>query len=161
MLKSCEFRAFRTVISEEALLWKLRKLPRHGVTCLIAYSRGKPRLSHKLQDPMLLLFGEHYFGNLTAPCKALMRSVSGHEQLTVVCECFSICFSGVTEAFRSLPARPVEFVLLGHTPSLPFTVFDVAAISTIYSMMLNRGLTRDFVRVHLKESLGDKWKVNT
>ncbi|CDJ38991.1 penicillin amidase domain-containing protein, putative [Eimeria tenella] len=84
----------RTVISEEALLWKLRKLPRHGVACLIAYSRGKPRLSHKLQDPRLLLSGEHYFDFLTAPCRALMR-----------------------------------------------------------------GLTRDFVRVHLKESLGDKWKL--
>ncbi|CDJ28136.1 penicillin amidase domain-containing protein, putative [Eimeria mitis] len=67
--------------------------------------------------------------------------------------------TGVTEALKSLPARPVEFVLLGHTPSLPFTLLDLAAISTIYSIMLNRGLTRDFVRVHLKEALGDKWKV--
>lgn len=68
-------------------------------------------------------------------------------------------YAGVTEALKSLPARPVEFALLGHTPSLPFTLLDLAAISTIYSIMLNRGLTRDFVRVHLKEALGDKWKV--
>ncbi|CDJ53116.1 penicillin amidase domain-containing protein, putative [Eimeria brunetti] len=88
----------RTVISEEAMLHKLRKLPPQGV-------------------------------------------------------------NWVTEALRSLPVRPVEFVLLGHTPSLPFTMLDLAAISTIYSIMLNRGLTRDFVRVHLKEALGDKWKL--
>lgn len=67
--------------------------------------------------------------------------------------------SGVTEAFQSLPVRPVEFALLGHTPSLPYTLLDVAAVSTLYSLMLNRGLTRDFVRVHLKEKLGPKWKV--
>ena len=68
-------------------------------------------------------------------------------------------FSGVTEALGSLPAQPIEFALLGHTPSLPYTLFDVAAVSTIYSIMLNRGLTRDFVRVHLKGTLGEKWKV--
>lgn len=67
----------------------------------------------------------------------------------------------MTEALRSLPARPVEFALLGHTPSLPFTLLDIAAISTIYSIMLNRGLTKDFVRVHLKDALGDKWKVKS
>ena len=55
--------------------------------------------------------------------------------------------------------RPIEFVLLGHTPSLPYSLMDVAAVTTLYSMMLNRGLTRDFVSVHLQESLGDKWKV--
>ncbi|CDI87287.1 penicillin amidase domain-containing protein, putative [Eimeria praecox] len=95
---------FRTVISEEAMLHKLRGLPPEGIACMAAYTQG------------------------------------------------------VTEALKSLPVRPVEFVLLGHTPSLPFTLLDLAAISTIYSIMLNRGMTRDFVRVHMKEALGDKWK---
>ncbi|XP_026193080.1 uncharacterized protein LOC34617594 [Cyclospora cayetanensis] len=66
---------------------------------------------------------------------------------------------GVTEALKALPARPVEFVLLGHTPSLPYTTMDVAAVTTLLSLMLNRGLTRDFVSVHLHEALGDKAKV--
>ena len=32
---------FRTVISEEAMLHKLRKLPPHGVVCMKAYTQGK------------------------------------------------------------------------------------------------------------------------
>ncbi|OEH74597.1 penicillin amidase domain-containing protein [Cyclospora cayetanensis] len=88
----------RTVISEDAILSKLRRMPPVGITC-------------------------------------------------------------VTEALKALPARPVEFVLLGHTPSLPYTTMDVAAVTTLLSLMLNRGLTRDFVSVHLHEALGDKAKL--
>lgn len=95
----------RTVISEDTLLWKLRRLPPQGATCLTAYAQG------------------------------------------------------VTEALQSLPARPIEFVLLGHAPQLPYTMLHAAAVATVYSLMLNRGVTRDFVGVHLRESLGDKWKL--
>lgn len=74
-------------------------------------------------------------------------------------ECLAAYAKGVTEALETLPARPIEFVLLGHTPSLPYSLLDIAAVTTLYSIMLNRGLTRDFVSVYLKESLGDKWKL--
>ncbi|KAL8455987.1 hypothetical protein Emag_000230 [Eimeria magna] len=88
----------RTVISEEAMLWKLRRVKPDALAC-------------------------------------------------------------VTEALGTLPKRPIEFVLLGHTPSLPFSLLDIAAVNALYSIMLNRGLTGDFVRVYLKETLGDKWKL--
>lgn len=74
-------------------------------------------------------------------------------------DCLIAYSKGVTQAFESLPVRPIEFVLLGHTPSLPYTLLEVAAVTTIYTIMLNRGLTRDFVSVHLRETLGDKWKL--
>ncbi|KAL8272564.1 hypothetical protein Esti_003453 [Eimeria stiedai] len=98
----------RTVISEEAMLWKLRRV-----------------------KPDALAFAVW----------------------------FVHAFAGVTEALGTLPRRPIEFVLLGHSPSLPFSLLDIAAVNALYSIMLNRGLTGDFVRVYLKETLGDKWKL--
>ncbi|CDI79539.1 penicillin amidase domain-containing protein, putative [Eimeria acervulina] len=141
-----------------------------GIKSSVRISRDKnglPYLSASSRED--LCFGQGYLHATERPVQIeLLRLIATGKSAAVLGASMTdtdmisrqvLVLQGVTEALKSLPARPVEFALLGHTPSLPFTLLDLAAISTIYSIMLNRGLTRDFVRVHLKEALGDKWKL--
>lgn len=73
------------------------------------------------------------------------------------CPCF---LPGWNEAAAHLPATPVEFKILGWEPYSEWEALDVMRISTVFSLLLNRGFTIDFCRALLKKELGEYWEVS-
>ncbi|PHJ24406.1 penicillin amidase domain-containing [Cystoisospora suis] len=62
------------------------------------------------------------------------------------------------EAAAHLPATPIEFNILGWEPYSQWEALDVMRISTVFSLLLNRGFTIDFCRAILKKELGEYWE---